>query len=105
MKNLPPSEQKAELDRVIHQPTRTRILTFLMLSGECDYVSLRDALDLNDGLMSTHMRELLSKNYVSIKKEFVDRKPRTSYRLTREGRTRYCDYIEQLKALVKTVSN
>lgn len=89
-----------ELDRVIHQPIRTRIMALLVNTGECDYTSLKNTLGLSDGHMSTHMKELLGSEYVEMEKTFVDNKPKTTYRITKEGKKKFSAYVDTLKALI-----
>lgn len=89
-----------ELDRIIHQPIRTRIMAYLADVKECDYTTLKNALDLSDGHMTTHMRELLSSQYVEMEKEFVNNKPKTTYRITKEGKKSFLAYIHTLKEII-----
>ena len=90
----------AELDKVIHQPIRTRIMAILVNRGECDYSSLKKQLELTDGHMSTHMKELLSSGYVEMEKAFIDNKPKTTYSVTKVGRKRFAEYVNSLKKLI-----
>jgi predicted ArsR family transcriptional regulator len=53
-----------ELDQVIHQPIRTKIMALLLNSGECDYSTIKNTLNISDGHMSTHMKVLVSEEYV-----------------------------------------
>lgn len=46
------------IDKVIHQPVRTQIMAYLINVKTCDYMTLKKALKLTDGHMTTHMREL-----------------------------------------------
>lgn len=89
-----------ELNKVIHQPVRTRIMAHLVNVGECDYTALKSTLGLSDGHMSTHMKELLACGYVEMEKAFVNKKPKTTYRVTKEGRRRFVEYVNVLKALI-----
>jgi len=89
-----------ELDKVIHQPVRTRIMAYLANVKECDYTTLRDALQLSDGHMSTHMKELLTSGYIEMEKTFVNNKPKTTYRITKEGKKRFAAYVSSLKQLI-----
>ena len=91
---------KDELDRVIHQPIRTRIMAILVNEGSCDYTSIKKRLELTDGHMSTHMKELVTSGYVTVEKEFVANKPKTTYSISREGKKRFGDYVAALKKLV-----
>lgn len=89
-----------ELDKIIHQPVRTKIIAFLVNVGACDFVDMKKALDLTDGHMSTHMKELVSNGYVEVEKSFVDNKPRTTYKITKEGKKKFLAYVENLKSLI-----
>lgn len=88
------------LDRVLHQPIRTRIMAYLLVSGSCTYSGLKTMFDLSDGHMTTHMRELLEHEYVEMKKTFVANKPQTTYYLTLKGQKAFSDYIAVLKKII-----
>lgn len=90
-----------DLDRVLHQPVRTRIVAYLVSVQECDYTTLKKALGLSDGHMSTHMKELLGSGYLEMEKSFVQNKPRTTYRLTKTGKKRFGEYVSILKSLIE----
>lgn len=90
-----------ELDKVIHQPIRTRIVAHLVNLGESDYTSIKKMLELTDGHMSTHMKELLGSGYVEMEKSFVDNKPKTTYRITKFGKKQFASYVNDLKSLIE----
>lgn len=89
-----------EIDEIIHQPVRTKILAFLANQKEVDYTTLKKSLELTDGHMSTHMKKLIQAKYVTVKKEFVENKPRTSYKLSSLGKKSLAIYLENLKRLI-----
>ncbi len=89
-----------ELDKVIHQPVRTKIMAYLINMGATDYTTIKQALSLSDGHMSTHMKELTSKKYIAMKKAFVDNKPKTTYNITILGKERFAQYLTQLKNIL-----
>lgn len=90
-----------DLDPDLHQPVRTRILTYLLRDGETDFVTLKKELNLTDGHMTTHMRVLTESGLVEVRKEFVTNKPRTSYKVTRDGKKRFLAYLDVLKKLIE----
>lgn len=89
-----------ELDKVIHQPVRTKIMAYLSSVKECDYTTLRNSLELSDGHMSTHMKELVASQYIEMEKTFVDNKPKTTYRITNAGRKAFTNYVSVLKDII-----
>ena len=91
-----------KLNEVLHQPVRTRIVAYLVNVHKCDYTTLKKKLGLSDGHMSTHMRVLVSNEYVSMKKEFVNNKPKTTYSMTKKGKQNFNSYIELLRTIIDT---
>src|SRR5262245_24678365 len=75
-------------------------MSLLATAESLTFKELRDLLDMTDGNLSVHMRTLEEAGYVSVQKEFVDRRPRTTYALTEAGRTAFTDYIGTLEAIV-----
>lgn len=89
-----------ELDQVIHQPIRTKIMALLLNSGECDYSTIKNTLNITDGHMSTHMKVLISEEYVEMEKNFVNNKPKTTYKVTKKGKKKFAEYVDTLKKIV-----
>ena len=89
-----------EFDPVLHQPVRTKIIALLLREGECDYTFIKETSNITDGHMSTHMRTLVESKYVEAKKEFVNNKPKTTYRLSHLGRKKFKAYVDQLSEIV-----
>ncbi len=90
-----------DLDQIIHQTVRTKIMALLLGRDECDFSGIKNALKISDGHMSTHMKILVEKKYVEVEKAFVDNKPRTTYRLTKHGKKKFAEYLETLKKVLK----
>jgi DNA-binding MarR family transcriptional regulator len=89
-----------ELNRILHQPIRTRIVAHLIAHGKTDYNSIKKTFDLSDGHMTTHMRELLAHDYVIAEKLSIDNKSRTIYHITDSGRAAFVEYVETLKKII-----
>lgn len=91
---------KDSIDKVIHQPVRTKIMAYLANVKVCDYTTLKNTLGLTDGHMTTHMRELLEHKYVEMEKSFVDNKPKTTYHITKLGLKNFKEYVSYLKSIL-----
>ena len=98
MLNLEPFEK---LDRLIHERGRLAIMSLLAASESLTFTEVKGTLGLTDGNLSVHIRKLEEAGYVSVDKQFVDRKPRTSYALTSPGRAAFALYIGALEEIVK----
>jgi DNA-binding HxlR family transcriptional regulator len=90
------------LDDVIHQKVRLGVMSSLMATGEADFNFLKAALGVSDGNLSTHLAVLEEHGYILVRKEFVGKKPRTTYTPTPAGRKAFESYVAALESLVRT---
>ena len=93
----------SELDNIIHQPVRLRImsaLTALDPGGQMDFVYLRDQLKVTDGNLGAHLT-MKESGYIKTEKTFVARKPRTFIVATGRGRDAFAEHIAALKQIIK----
>ena len=90
----------ANLDRAIHSPPRMMILAYLGAVDSADFIFLMTQIGLTRGNLSSHLKPLEEAGYISIKKEFVDKIPRTLISLTDEGREAIQNYREQMRTII-----
>ncbi len=90
-----------ELDPMLHERGRLAIVSVLAAVDSLTFTELRDALEMSDGNLSVHLQKLEDRNYVSIDKHFVGRRPQTTCRLTRAGRHAFTRYLDHLQAIVQ----
>lgn len=90
----------AEIDPLIHAPTRLKIMAYLSIVESADFTFLMQQTGLTRGNLSVNLRKLEDAGYVSIKKEFVDRVPRTLIRLTKEGRQAIQIYRDNMQIVL-----
>jgi DNA-binding HxlR family transcriptional regulator len=95
----PPSADTAGLDPLIHEAARLVIVSVLNECQTADFNFLLAATSLTRGNLSAHMARLVAAGYVDEKKEFLDRKPHTEYRLTRAGRRAFRAYKKAWRQL------
>jgi DNA-binding transcriptional ArsR family regulator len=90
----------AKIDKLIHEPARLMILATLHAVESADFLFVERQTGLTRGNLSSHMGKLEAARYIEIKKEFVDKIPRTLLRITDEGRTALLDYTENMKQVL-----
>jgi len=94
----------AELNEIIHQPVRLRIMASLVsldADSEVDFTYLRQLLDVTDGNLGAHLRKLEEAGYIAVNKTFVERKPRTFVTATPEGRSVFREHVLALQQIFK----
>jgi DNA-binding MarR family transcriptional regulator len=94
-----------ELNEIIHQPVRLRILAALVTlqdGNEVDFTYLRELLKVTDGNLGAHLRKLEEAGYISLNKTFVERKPRTFIAATADGRRAFQEHVAALESILKS---
>lgn len=92
-----------ELDPIIHQPARLRLMAALEAlkpDESVEFAFLRDLLDLTDGNLGAHLRRLEEAGYLRMEKTFVDRKPRTYVAMTSRGRKAFQSHVQALRSIL-----
>lgn len=96
MKNIIQNINKAFDHRI-----RLGIMSVLMVNESADFSTLKELLGITDGNLASHTKALELENYIAIEKQFIGKKPNTSYRTTKEGRKAFQDHIEALEKLIQ----
>ena len=91
----------SKIDKIIHEPVRLSILAHLFVLDSADALFLKNQIGLTWGNFSTHLKRLEDAEYIEVQKEFVERKPVTSYRLTDEGREAFQQYRARMSGFLK----
>lgn len=84
------------LDRLVHEPSRLLILSFLHGLASADFLFLLRQTGLTRGNLSSHVSKLEQAGLVVVEKTFVDKIPRTLYRITSEGQDALRRYRAQM---------
>ena len=90
-----------QLDRVIHEKGRLAIMSMLAASPELSFTELRDALEMTDGNLTTHIRTLQESGYVTVSKSYANNRPLTTCSLTAGGKKAFSSYVNLLEQIVQ----
>lgn len=94
------------MNKLIHEQSRLKILTFLATgNGKAPFTEIRDELAMTGGNLSIQLKTLEEAEYISTKKYFVDKKPRTDVTITAAGRAALMEYLEELESLLGALRN
>jgi DNA-binding HxlR family transcriptional regulator len=98
---VPAPESLAALDRIIHERVRLGIVSALAVNETLTFHELKELLGVTDGNLSVHARRLEEAGYITCRKAFTLRVPRSEYRLTPEGRRALERHLEHLAAVIR----
>ena len=91
-----------DIDRIVHEPVRLRIMMILSGIGSADFNFLLSTLAITKGNLSRHIEKLESAGYVKVNKTFKGRIPNTSYQLTKKGAKALIQYWKNLDVIRRT---
>ena len=93
-------ELVTKLNPAFDHRNRLGLMCMLATNERVEYNTLKDLLDLTDGNLATHLRALESVEFIAVHKNFVGRKPQTTYEATEKGRMAFQEHLDALEALV-----
>jgi DNA-binding MarR family transcriptional regulator len=90
----------ADVNRLIHEPSRTVILAILAAVESADFLYLQRETGLTKGNLSVHLSKLEEAGFVNIEKTYRGKVPLTLCRMTEAGQQAFQEYRRQLKSFV-----
>lgn len=90
-----------KLQKVFESRVRLGVMSILMANESADFNTLKETLDLTDGNLASHLTALEKKEMISVTKEFIGRKPKTSYSSTNLGKQLFKQHLTALEKLIK----
>jgi DNA-binding HxlR family transcriptional regulator len=89
------------LNKVFESRVRLGIMSLLMVSEWVEFKSLKEQLKVTDGNLASHLSALEKKLLIDVNKEFVGKKPRTTYMATKQGKELFMKHLAALEELIK----
>jgi DNA-binding MarR family transcriptional regulator len=87
-------------DATLEHRHRLAIAVLLARHDEISFARLKQQLELTDGNLGAQMKRLEDDGYISVRKDFVERKPVTWYRLATPGRKALDKHLKALRRLI-----
>ncbi len=99
-KSSSPAFTVDDIDKLIHEPARLLVIAYLYVVESADFIFLRSQTGLTWGNLSSHISKLENAGYVTVTKEFVERKPHTMLQLTSAGRKAFETYRQRMAQIL-----
>ena len=90
-----------QLNKSFDNRVRLGIMSVLMVHEWVEFKTLKETLELTDGNLASHINALEKQAHIEVRKQFVGRKPQTSYSATVSGRKAFNDHLDALEELLK----
>ena len=88
------------LNKEFESRIRLGIMSILIVNEWVEFKEMKETLDITDGNLASHIAGLEKNDYIEVKKEFVGKKPKTSYRATKTGRKAFNQHLNSLEKLI-----
>jgi DNA-binding PadR family transcriptional regulator len=88
------------LSETFDNRVRLGIMSMLMVNDWVEFSTFKTMLDLTDGRLASHLKVLEAEAYIEVQKQFIGRKPNTSYRATPQGRKAFNEHLDALEKLL-----
>ena len=90
-----------DINKAFESKARLGIMSVLLVNESIDFVSLKNLLELTDGNLASHTRNLEELGYIRSYKQFIGRKPNTTFSVTPEGKEAFKKHLNALENLWK----
>ncbi|HEX8426372.1 transcriptional regulator [Hymenobacter sp.] len=89
------------LNKAFDHRVRLGVMAVLMANEAVSFNDLKEALDLTDGNLASHVAALEKAEYVAVSKQFIGKKPNTTYAATQAGKLAFQQHLTTLEKLLR----
>ncbi|MDO9595520.1 MAG: transcriptional regulator [Lutibacter sp.] len=93
-----------DLNKAFESRVRLGIMSILLVNDFADFATLKEQLNITDGNLASHLNALEKLKYIDIKKQFIGKKPNTSYSVTIAGKKAFSEHLDALERLINLSS-
>ncbi|HMG82837.1 MAG TPA: transcriptional regulator [Ferruginibacter sp.] len=90
-----------ELNKAFESRVRLGIMSMLMVNEWIDFAAMKEMLNITDGNLASHITALEKAEYIQVKKQFVGKRPNTSYAITKAGQKAFTNHLDILEKILK----
>lgn len=90
-----------DIHKAFESKVRLGIMSILMMDSKTDFNTLKENLQLTDGNLASHLNALEAAGFITVKKQFIGRKPKTTYSATDKGREAFKRHLDALEQLIR----
>jgi DNA-binding HxlR family transcriptional regulator len=93
-----------DLNKAFESRMRLGIMSILMVNDFVDFVALKEQLQITDGNLASHLNALEKLEFIAVRKQFIGKKPNTSYNATNAGKKAFSEHLDALERLINLSS-
>ena len=90
------------INKLFENRVRLGIMSVLSVNNSYDFNGFKETLDVTDGNLASHLKVLEDNNLIKVNKQFIGRKPNTTYSITETGIRSFRSHLAALEAIIKS---
>jgi len=79
-------------------------MSSLMVNEELNFNQLKEIVEVTDGNLASHLKNLEENGYIKVQKGFIGRKTNTIYSVTKAGEKAFKTHLDGLEKMIKSLS-
>ena len=91
-----------ELNKAFESRIRLGIMSVLRVNDWMEFTELKEILQVTDGNLASHLSALEKLDFIQVRKQFIGKKPNTSYAVTTAGQHAFDQHLNALEQMIKT---
>ena len=91
-----------DLNKIFDSRIRIGIMSALMVNAEVSFNDLKELLDITDGNLASHLKNLEESGSIKVQKGFVGRKTNTTYTVTKAGEKAFKAHLAALEQMINS---
>ncbi len=92
----------SSLNKLFENRVRLGIMSVLIVNDSYDFNNLKETLGVTDGNLASHLKALEENELIKVNKQFIGRKPNTSYSITETGAALFRSHIKALEDIIRS---
>ncbi len=76
-------------------------MSSLMVNEELNFNQLKEIVEVTDGNLASHLKNLEENGYIKVQKGFIGRKTNTTYSVTKAGEKAFKSHLDGLEQMIK----
>ena len=91
----------SQLNKAFDSRIRIGIMSALMVNEDISFNDLKAVIDVTDGNLASHLKNLEENKFIKVQKGFIGRKTNTTYAITKAGEKAFRTHLDALEEIIK----
>src|SRR3954462_7468506 len=91
------------LNKAFDSRIRLGIMSALLVNEEVSFNDLKELIQVTDGNLASHLKNLEEAGYMKVHKGFIGRKTNTTYSITKAGDKAFKAHLDALEKMIRSI--